>query len=204
MKTYAVKKVNHAFKWNDIEVGKINTYNWDNFKGYDPEAEFQMAHDDNYIYLKMTSHKDYLISYKTEINDIVCCDSCMEAFFNMPGWEGYFNFEFNSDGVLHLGCGNDRYNRIIVAPEIIRRNVTVMVDNDNIPQNQRGKWSFVAIINKAIYKEVIDRDFVAGECGGNFYKCGETAISHFITWNDVGSDHPDFHLVEYFGKLIFE
>ena len=50
MNSYTVKKVEHSFSWSDIDTGKINVFNWENFKGYEPEAEFQMVHDNNNIY----------------------------------------------------------------------------------------------------------------------------------------------------------
>jgi hypothetical protein len=38
----------------------------------------------------------------------------------------------------------------------------------------------------------------------NFYKCGdETEIPHYGAWNPVGSPKPDFHLPEYFGRILF-
>lgn len=206
MNSYNVKKIEHSFNWADIDVGKINVYNWEEFKGYDPEAEFQLVHDNNNIYLRMTAHKDYLAAQCTQVNQMVCNDSCMEAFFNIPGMEkgGYLNLEFNCFGVMFLGCGASRADRITVDPEIVKKYITIIVDNDNVPANERGRWSFTCIINKAIFPVLLGVEFTSGECGGNFYKCGERVISHYISWNKIEMDHPDFHRPEHFGKLIFE
>ncbi len=205
MASYNVKKVEHRFSWQDVAAGKINVFNWEKYTGYDPEAEFQMVHDNGNIYLKLTAHNDYIISKCTDINDAVCNDSCMEAFIIVPGKSNnYYNFEFNSDGVLHLGMGESRYNRTIVSPELIKKYVTVFVESDNIPATERGHWSITAIINKELFKELSGECFEDGMGKGSFYKCGEHAVSHFIAWNEIKTEHPDFHRPEFFGDIIFE
>ena len=38
----------------------------------------------------------------------------------------------------------------------------------------------------------------------NFYKCADaTSMPHYVTWNPVLTDKPDFHRPEFFGELIF-
>ena len=204
MYSYTVKKVSHAVSWHDIQSEKINVFNWKNFMGYNPEAEFQMAHNDKNIFIKLTAHNDYIVSQCKNINDMVCGDSCMEAFFIIPGSDVYFNFEFNSDGVMFLGCGKSRAGRTTVDPEIIKKYVTVTAESDDIPQNKRGKWSVTAIINKDIFPALIGIPFSCGTGKGSFYKCGDRVIPHFISWNKIDTDHPDFHTPEFFGDLLFE
>ena len=39
----------------------------------------------------------------------------------------------------------------------------------------------------------------------NFYKCGEeTSEPHYVTWNPIGVENPDYHRPEFFGKVEFE
>jgi hypothetical protein len=39
----------------------------------------------------------------------------------------------------------------------------------------------------------------------NFYKCGDyTVQEHYLSWNPVESQIPDFHRPESFGQLIFD
>lgn len=205
MYSYTVKKVEHSFSWSDANVGHINVFNWKAFEGYDPQAEFMMVHDDANIYIKMTAHNDYIISECRNINDMVCNDSCMEAFIAAPSLpDTYFNFEFNSSGVMFLGCGKTRSGRQTIDPEIIKKYITIICESDDIPQTQRGKWSVTAIINKELFHAVTGVEFTSGQGKGSFYKCGERAVSHFISWNKIGTDHPDFHTPEYFGTIIFE
>ena len=38
----------------------------------------------------------------------------------------------------------------------------------------------------------------------NFYKCGdETVTPHYLSWNLIQSDKPNFHLPEFFGLINF-
>jgi len=38
----------------------------------------------------------------------------------------------------------------------------------------------------------------------NFYKCGDMlTVPHYVTWNPVGTENPDYHQPKYFGLLKF-
>ena len=51
-------------------------------------------------------------------------------------------------------------------------------------------------------------DFSAGSgtvLRGNFCKCGNLTVQkHYLLWNPIESDTPNFHLPEYFGVLVLE
>ena len=39
---------------------------------------------------------------------------------------------------------------------------------------------------------------------GNFYKCADDTDSvHFVSWNPIRTESPDFHCPEYFGEIYF-
>ena len=39
----------------------------------------------------------------------------------------------------------------------------------------------------------------------NFYKCGdELQTPHFLSWNPINIEKPDFHRPDFFGSLEFE
>jgi hypothetical protein len=39
---------------------------------------------------------------------------------------------------------------------------------------------------------------------GNFYKCGDALESpHYLCWNHIKTEQPDYHRPEYFGELLF-
>ena len=43
------------------------------------------------------------------------------------------------------------------------------------------------------------------EITANFYKCGDDlTVPHFVSWNPIKTEKPDFHRPEFFGKLKFK
>ena len=40
---------------------------------------------------------------------------------------------------------------------------------------------------------------------GTVYKCGDCLpVPHFISWNPIQTENPDFHRPEFFGQMLFE
>jgi hypothetical protein len=40
---------------------------------------------------------------------------------------------------------------------------------------------------------------------GNVYKCGDNLpVPHFISWNPITTENPDFHRPDFFGQMKFE
>ena len=40
---------------------------------------------------------------------------------------------------------------------------------------------------------------------GNFYKCGDDMPkAHYLSWNKIGTEKPNFHVPAYFGNIHFE
>ena len=38
----------------------------------------------------------------------------------------------------------------------------------------------------------------------NFYKCGDLTVNkHYLAWQPVGTERPDYHRPEYFGPMVF-
>jgi hypothetical protein len=43
------------------------------------------------------------------------------------------------------------------------------------------------------------------KCKANFYKCGdELSQPHYLSWNNIKSGKPNFHLPEFFGEINFK
>lgn len=203
--TYTVQKVDHSFRWSDIKTGKIDIFNWGGKDTYDPEAEFKLVHDEKNIYLRMVAKNDYIRSECKNINDMVCNDSCMEAFIASPeAPDIYLNFEFSSDGVMYLGAGKQRANRITADPAIVKKYITILVDEPSVKTDERGQWGFTAIINKEVFEVLTGTPFTSGIGKGAFYKCGERVVSHFAATEVIKTAEPDYHRPECFGNIIFE
>ncbi len=183
----------------------VNTINWQGYN-YKPCVEVAIACSENEIFLKYYITENYFKAEKTETNQNVYEDSCVE-FFVSPDDDGiYYNFEFNGIGTCLMGVGTGRSDRIRADPEIvskIRRISSVGV----MPVKEReGKFEWTITI--AIPYEVFFSHKVANLKGktfkANFYKCGDKLkVPHYVTWNKVETEKPDYHQPKYFGVLKF-
>jgi hypothetical protein len=183
----------------------IDTINWKGYN-YKPDVELSIAYGDNELYLKYYITENYFKAEKTGTNQMVCEDSCVE-FFVSPEDDGiYYNMEFNAIGTCLLGTGKDRASSSRVKPEIISKIRRLSTVGNQPVKEITGKsaWS----ITIAIPFEVFIRHEIADLKGkifrANFYKCGDMlTVPHYVTWNPVMTEKPDYHQPEHFGLLKF-
>ena len=66
-------------------------------------------------------------------------------------------------------------------------------------------WTVHYKIPIKLFENYYKLPFKAEPAIGNFYKCGDEAeFEHYGAWNLIGHTTPDFHLPQYFGKILFE
>jgi len=183
----------------------IDTINWKGYN-YKPDVELSIAYSDNEIFLKYYITENYFKAEKTDSNQMVCEDSCVE-FFVSPEDDGiYYNMEFNAIGTCLLGTGTDRATSRRVKPEIISKIRRLSSVGNRPVKEQTGQFAWTITI--AIPFEVFFHHEIAGLKGkifrANFYKCGDKlTVPHYVTWNPVNTENPDYHQPEHFGLLKF-
>jgi hypothetical protein len=183
----------------------IDTINW---KGYDykPDVALSIAYSDNEIYLKYFIKENYFKAEKTDTNQMVCEDSCVE-FFVSPEDDGvYYNMEFNAIGTCLLGVGTDRADSTRVNPAIISKIRRLTTAGPEPFTEKTGEYVWAITI--AIPFEVFFRHKITDLKGkifrANFYKCGDKlTVPHYVTWNPVATEQPDYHQPKHFGLLKF-
>ena len=184
---------------------RIDTINWENYN-YKPEVEFTIAYSDYEIFLKYFVKEDYFKAEKTETNQAVYEDSCVE-FFVSPEDDGiYYNLEFNGIGTCLMGTGTNRQNSRRANPEIVSKIRRLSTAGNKPVTEKEGKfeWTITVAIPFEVFfhhklKELKGKSFRA-----NFYKCGDKlTVPHYVTWNPVGTKKPDYHQSDYFGLLKF-
>ena len=189
----------HAEKHN------IDVINWKEYD-YKPDVKFSIAYGKKELYLKYFITEFFFKAEKTKTNEMVCEDSCVE-FFVSPKDDGiYYNFEFNGIGVILLGTGTGRADSKRADSEIIskiRRKSSVGV---NPVKEKAGKFEWnitIAIPYEVFFHHNID-NLQGKTFRANFYKCGDMlSVPHYVTWNPVGTENPDYHQPAYFGILKF-
>lgn len=200
MRFYTAARIGGLPDWGRIEKAPVDIRPWKEFP-LAMEVFAQVCHDGDVLYARLSAaEKDPLARFSGD-TDMVCLDSCLEFFFSpLPGGP-YFNFEFNPKGAVYLGFG-------------MNRNLSVR----QLVQNYRGFFSVKPFVSGDFWgvEFAVPAFFIAMYCPGftlekgrnieaNFYKCGdETKTPHYLAWNQINTEKPDFHRPEFFGRIILD
>lgn len=184
---------------------RIDTVNWTSFP-YKPEIKFVMAYGVNEIYLKFYIRETNTKAEKNKTNQMVSEDSCAEFFVSPSDDCLYYNFEFNPIGTTLLGCGTGRHDSTRADKMYVDR-IRRLASMGTVPFPEiegDNTWTLtVAIPFEVFFKHNIER-IKGTSFRANFYKCGDKlSTPHYLTWNPVGTERPDYHRPEYFGILKF-
>ncbi len=202
MKKYNMKPVSFHEGEIDFMLAKtapMNEYLWLPKTDIYPEA--RLLYDEKAIYVRLEAREaDIRAEYHGDY-DMVCEDSCLEFFF-CPGTEDsrYFDMEINPNGSYYLGFGpNSQESVRILVPEGKK---LFDIKTCRIPGGWAAEFQIPVKFVQIFYPAF---KIVKGmEIRANFYKCGDlTNTPHYIAWNDVNSDIPDFGMPEFFGTLVF-
>ena len=185
------------------EIGEVN---WNQYP-YKPSVAFKIAYDDNEIFIRFYVREERVKAEKSSDNQMVCEDSCVE-FFVSPEVDGtYYNFEFNTIGTTLLGFGTGRNDNTLADTSVVS-GIRRLSSAGSTPFTERGdikEWTLtVAIPLETFFRHKI-KDLPGKSFRANFYKCGDLlSVPHYLTWNRVETEKPDYHRPEYFGILRFE
>ncbi|MFL9484407.1 carbohydrate-binding family 9-like protein [Chitinophagaceae bacterium LWZ2-11] len=181
----------------------INITPWADYS-YKPSVSFAMSYDDNRLVIKF-----YVIEKNTKAvywktNEPVYKDSCVEFFISFNERKTYYNFEFNCVGNCLVGYGPDKQNRELLSENYLNKmQLLSTIERSILPAGEYAWELTVAILFETFCFDKI-KSLKGMRCFGNFYKCGDDLASpHFVSWNNIKSEHPNFHLPEYFGEINF-
>lgn len=183
----------------------IDEINWEEFD-YKPDVRFSMAYTEHEILLKYYVNEKYFMAEKTESNQMVYEDSCVE-FFVSPADDGiYYNLEFNALGTCLMGIGTGRAGRQRGNQQVISEIRRKTTPPDLIKQSENGLYHWeltLAIPLKVFFRHSTGR-LTGKTFRANLFKCGDKLeVPHYVTWNRVKTPKPDFHRPEFFGNLKF-
>ncbi len=200
-------------------IGEVETYfesvsdsqaiacvNWSDFQ-YKPEVSFKIAHTGKEIYLQYIVREKYLKAELLNDNDSVWTDSCVEFFFSPIEDGSYYNIEFNCIGTALIGYGFGKVNRERAGIEVTSK----MLRHSSLGTQPIGhkegdfSWKLTMIIPvSAFYKHDIS-NLSGMKSKANFYKCGDGVKKpHYVSWQPIEFERPNFHLPQYFDEIIFE
>ncbi|RCW31592.1 carbohydrate-binding family 9-like protein [Marinilabilia salmonicolor] len=181
----------------------IETVNWKEFP-YQPQVSFAMAYNENHLFLNFKVQEQHIRAMETETNGNVWEDSCCEFFCAFDD-EGYYNIETNCIGTQLIGWGANKEERTLLNPETIDavQKHSTLKRRTIEPQSGRFEYQLTLIIPAATFVNHPGVKFTSGmQLKGNFYKCGDkTPEPHFISWNPIEIEDPNFHRPDFFGVI---
>lgn len=212
MKVLGVKNVqetkgeNRIAKISDlldfIEKHELKYMPWPEFH-VKPKVSFSIAYQSDEILLKFYVEEKHVRATKYKTNTLVNEDSCVEFFISFDEGINYYNFEFNCIGTALVGYGSSRNNR-----ELLDASLVDNLGKKSILSSKNGKgfhWQLTVAIPTSTFINDHIENLAEISCRANFYKCGDLSPEpHFISWSNIVAEAPDFHLPEFFGRLVFE
>ena len=198
MREYTITRVHGTPDFSTIPSLPIDTPLWSSEVPITAQA--QICYDETGLYVKLSAKEPHIRAEEKGPLGIPCEDSCLEFFFRpMENDIRYLNIECNPNGCLYLGFCNTgrRYVRQIFEESPIVPAVQ-MVD---------GGWE-VSYKVPAAFVQLYFPDFQLKPgkiLYANCYKCGDLTVQeHYFSWNPILQENPNFHLPEFFGKMILE
>lgn len=202
MREYTITKCCGTPDWDTVPALAIDNFLWT--EPFDIRAEARICYDDQALYIYERAWEKVVRAEETGPLGSPCEDSCLEFFFRPdPEDTRYFNIEFNPNGCMYLGFGDNidhqiHLSRLLPHPRPIVPQITRLEDG----------WSLTYQIPYTFIRQFFPdfRPVSGGTIRANCYKCGDlTPNAHFLAWNSVvDGDNHTFHYPKLFGLMRFE
>ena len=199
-KSYTIARVDGAPNWDEIDQLDIDDAEWGDSFGISAHAK--LCYDDQALYVRMwADEKDIRATYTPDDPDAKCYeDSCLEFFLApVEGDARYMNFEVNPNCAVCNEIGTQKADRERLHPTADMLDATSSRIDGGWEVSYRIPFDYL----QSFYPDFAPEP--GAQMRGNFYKCGNlTANKHYLVWNHVDSDTPNFHVPESFGTLVLE
>ena len=190
-----------------VDFQPIKSVNWASEYPYRPDVEFRIAHTDDAILLHYKVKEASVAAVAGRDNGPVWEDACVE-FFSVPANDGvYYNVECNCIGTLLIGAGAGRANRQHASQEVLDQVQRWASLGREAFAERVGEcsWEVALVIPYSAFFLHTITSLDGKSIRANFYKCGDKLQNpHFLSWNRIELEKPNFHCPEFFGLLNME
>ena len=195
-KSYFMVKVQGKPDWTAIPELSADTILWEPDCGI--RAFGQFCYDDGNLYVHLRAvEKEIRAKYTAPLSPVYQ-DSCLEFFFMPYDGDRYFNFEINPNGCLYIEFGHNRSDRFALYRGDIQDRFDIRT-----ARTEDGWEVYYQIPLEYIRLFYPEFDF-SGALRANIYKCGDQTVNkHYLSWNPIDSEKPDFHRPEDFGIMYY-
>ncbi|MGQ8335238.1 carbohydrate-binding family 9-like protein [Sunxiuqinia sp. A32] len=186
--------------FSELKSNKIGFSPW-NTNEQIPIVSFKIAHTTDDVLLQFSVSEDEILAKYSNHQEPVYKDSCVEFFISFEGDENYYNLEFNCLGTCLAAYGRNRNNRTSLPINLIKE----IRSSTNINrQKELFNWSLSLRIPSKIFAYNQIAKLSGLKVNSNFYKCGDDLSKpHFLCWNNIETNEPDFHQPGFFGEIAF-
>ena len=199
-----------VFSSNFEQIGRplqVDFRPWRDYPGR-PEVSVRAAASSQYLFLKFSVKEREILGRYENDNDPVFKDSCVGVMLTLNE-EEYYSFEFNCIGTCLAESGTGGDDRVLLNPDLLRRIIrlpslgqrTCCIHKTGLME-EVPPWSLLVAIPGDVFLGEGRRSLQGQKFRGNFFKCGEDLENpHYLSWNPVIAENPDFHVPESFGEI---
>ncbi|WP_165041030.1 carbohydrate-binding family 9-like protein [Dysgonomonas sp. ZJ709] len=190
-----------------VSLNAIGSVNWESQYPYKPDVSFKIAHNGDYLFLQYFVEENEILAKTTKDNGPVWTDSCVEFFISFGESPYYYNAEFSCIGKALFGYRKDRKDSVygdFDTMSSIKRYPSLGTDNFERKEGN-FKWNLLLVMPTSVFWKDDIKSFNGVKARANLYKCGDDLSKpHFLSWNPINNENPNFHLPNFFGFLDFE
>ena len=198
-----------------VEYNWIDVAQWpERNNGYKPEVRFRIAYSQQMLFIEYyVKEANIKALYSEDKESKPFKDSCCEFFFSPECNNNYYNMELNciGKGTFAFRRGGRKGPKIAYGEEIMKRIFRYSTLGEapietSVKENgELFEWKLTVAIPLECFTETPMNELKGKTMRANFYKCGDDMPKpHFLTWNRIELDKPDFHTPDFFGALTFE
>ena len=198
-----------------VEYNWIDVAQWpERNNGYKPEVRFRIAYSQQMLFIEYyVKEANIKALYSEDKESKPFKDSCCEFFFSPECNSNYYNMELNciGKGTFAFRRGGRKGPKIAYGEEIMKRIFRYSTLGEapietSVKENgELFEWKLTVAIPLDCFTETPMEALQGKTMRANFYKCGDDMPKpHFLTWNRIELDKPDFHTPDFFGALHFE
>ena len=198
-----------------VEYNWIDVAQWpERNNGYKPEVRFRIAYSQQMLFIEYyVKEANIKALYSEDKESKPFKDSCCEFFFSPECNNNYYNMELNciGKGTFAFRRGGRKGPKIAYGEEIMKRIFRYSTLGEapietSVKENgELFEWKLTVAIPLDCFTETPMEALQGKTMRANFYKCGDDMPKpHFLTWNRIELDKPDFHTPDFFGALTFE
>lgn len=181
--------------------------NWTDQYSCAPETSFKIAHNGNYLFLQYNVKEKEVLAKIEHDQDYVNKDSCVKFFISFDDSPSYYTLAASC-----IGKSRFAYRQEGKDPQYADTQVMLSIKRyaslgSECFDRRQGdiKWSLLLVIPKSVFWMSNMKNFNGVKARANFCKCGELLSEpHFLSWNPIDNEVPNFYLPQFFGDLRFE